>query len=216
MLLIKTLSFAAVAVAFHPDLAELFPRQTAVNNGDPCYTKVQSLYDSQPTLGPAYSSWASSIYATVTDNCTAFEITGTALSVVASWRDEMGDWRVSHSSEIRSLSSECSSYMKSRADAALASVSSYRESCRDKTRSSTRTRSRTTTPGSSSITSSSVFTPSDTTSTTTTQTEASSTSNSGTAAATTTTEGNRASGISPLSSFSIILLALFFSVLSLV
>ncbi|CAI6093157.1 unnamed protein product [Clonostachys chloroleuca] len=121
MLLIKTLSFAAVAVAFHPDLAELFPRQTAVNNGDPCYTKVQSLYDSQPTLGPAYSSWASSIYATVTDNCTAFEITGTALSVVASWRDEMGDWRVSHSSEIRSLSSECSSYMKSRADAALAS-----------------------------------------------------------------------------------------------
>jgi len=130
------LAFAVLAAASPPYERALQPRQTVATPTaaatDACPSLVSSFYSARPTYPSQVRSWESSVWATVTDNCTGIEIPSSLASYFSKFYSERSSFTSARSADLSSLSSQCSAYISTLQSSAFASFSSIRSSCRSR------------------------------------------------------------------------------------
>jgi hypothetical protein len=101
-------------------------------DSSPCYSKMISLLNDEPTLAPQVTSWMSAADATVTDYC-PITMPASLRSYIDDYFTQQNSWSSAHESEIKSVASECGPYIESYAASAQSSMNSLDESCSIKT-----------------------------------------------------------------------------------
>src|SRR3569833_823478 len=108
------LAFAVLAAASPPYERALQPRQTVATPTaaatDACPSLVSSFNSARPTDPSQVRSWESSVWATVTDNCTGIEIPSSLASYFSKFYSERSSFTSARSADLSSLSSQYSTY----------------------------------------------------------------------------------------------------------